>query len=201
MDADHDANAERAGSSRLPSSGGPPRVVGVAASREHRFSKQVRPVIRLLEGLGVEGDAHLGTTVQHRSRVRRNPDEPNLRQVHLLHAELLDELDAAGYRVAPGDLGENVTTTGVDLLGLPTGTVLLMGQSAEVVITGLRNPCHQIDDFRDGLLRLVLHRGADGSLVRKSGVMGVVRRSGEVRAGDEVIVVLPPEPHRPLDRV
>ncbi len=158
-------------------------------------------MIRLVEGLGVEGDAHLGATVQHRSRVRRDPRQPNLRQVHLLPSELFAEVLGAGHRVVPGDLGENVTTSGLDLLALPTGTVLLLGDVAEVVVTGLRNPCRQIDDFQDGLLRRVLSLDADGAVVRRAGVMGVVRRGGEVRPGDPVSVVLPEGPHRPLEPV
>ncbi len=158
-------------------------------------------MIRLVEGLGVEGDAHLGATVQHRSRVRRDPTQPNLRQVHLLPGELFEEVLGAGHRVLPGELGENVTTSGVDLLALPTGTVLLLGDAAEVVVTGLRNPCRQIDDFQGGLLRQVLSRDADGAVVRRAGVMGVVRRGGQVRPGDPVVVVLPDGPHRPLEPV
>ena len=175
-----------------------PRVVGVSLSPRHGFSKEPVLAIRLLTGLGVEGDAHLGTTVQHRSRVRRDPTQPNLRQVHLIGAELFDEVLAHGHRLAPGALGENVTTTGLDLLGLPTGTVLRIGDTAEVEVTGLRNPCHQIEDFQDGLLRHVLGRAADGSVLRRAGVMGVVRRGGEVRPGDPVTVVLPAGPHQPL---
>jgi MOSC domain-containing protein YiiM len=178
-----------------------PQVVAVAASSEHGFSKQTRPVVRLVEGLGVEGDAHLGRTVQHLSRVRRAPHEPNLRQVHLIQAELFEELHLAGHRVLAGQLGENVTTTGLDLLALPVGTVLLLGDTAEVQLTGLRNPCRQIDAFQPGLLRQVLGRQADGAVVRRAGVMGVVRRGGEVRPGDPVTVVLPEHPHRPLDPV
>lgn len=175
-----------------------PRVVAVAAGSEHRFSKPRRPVIRLLHDRGVEGDAHLGETVRHRSRQRRSPAAPNLRQVHLLHAELFDELLAAGHEVEAGDLGENITTTGVDLLALPAHTVLLLGETAEVEVTGLRHPCRQIEDFQPGLLRQVIGRAADGSLVRRVGVMGVVRRGGDVRPGDRVGVVLPTSPHRPL---
>src|SRR5690242_6755401 len=128
-----------------------PQVVAVAASSEHGFSKQTRPVVRLVEGLGVEGDAHHGRTVQHLSRMRRAPAEPNLRQVHLIQAELFQEMLPAGHRVLPGQLGENVTTTGLDLLALPVGTVLLLGDTAEVRLTGLRNPCRQIDAFQPGL--------------------------------------------------
>jgi MOSC domain-containing protein YiiM len=180
---------------------GAPRVVSVAASPTHGFTKQTRPVVRLVEGLGVEGDAHAGRTVQHRSRVRRDPSEPNLRQVHLIHGELFDEVHQAGFRVLPGDLGENVTTAGVDLLALPVGTALLLGDTAEVTLTGLRNPCYQIDDYQDGLLRQVLRKHADGSVQRLAGVMAVVRRTGEVRPCDPVTVVLPDGPHRPLERV
>ena len=178
-----------------------PTVAAVAASAGHRFSKQVRPVIRLVEGLGVEGDGHLGETVQHLSRVRRDPTQPNLRQVHLMPTELFDEVRQAGHVVAPGDLGENITTTGVDVFALPTGTVLRLGEVAEVLVTGLRNPCRQIDDFQSGLLRQVLGRADDGSVVRRAGIMSVVRRGGEVRPGDPVTVVLPDGPHRPLEPV
>jgi len=177
------------------------RVVAVAAAREHRFSKQTAPVIRLVEGLGVEGDAHAGVTDQHRSHARRDPTRRNLRQVHLLPGEVFDELLGAGHRVLPGALGENVTTYGIDLPALPVDTLLLLGQTAEVRVTGLRNPCHQIDDFQPGLLRRVVAPGADGSLVRRAGIMGVVRRGGEVRPGDPVTVVLPAGPHRRLKRV
>jgi MOSC domain-containing protein YiiM len=192
---------EESPASSFPTASGhrsPGRVVAVCSSPVHGFSKQTRAAVRLVEGLGVEGDAHAGTTVQHLSRVRRNPSEPNLRQVHLVHTELFDEVAEDGHPVRPGDLGENVTTTGVDLLGLPAGTVLRLGEVAEVEITGLRNPCYQIDDFQDGLLKLVLDRDADGKVVRKAGVMAVVRTGGEVRPGDAVTVVLPAGPHRAL---
>jgi MOSC domain-containing protein YiiM len=186
---------------RFEAAPGQPHVVAVAAAAEHRFSKQTAEVIRLVEGLGVLGDAHLGATDQHRSHKRRDPTRPNLRQVHLIQAELLDELLRAGHVVRPGALGENVTTYGVDLLAQPVDTVLRLGPTAEVRMTGLRNPCHQIDDFQPGLLGRVLGRADDGSLVRRTGVMGVVRRGGAVRPGDPLTVVLPAEPHRPLDRV
>ena len=156
---------------------GTARVEAVSRSGRHTFSKPGTTVIVLLEGLGVEGDAHAGVTVKHRSRVRRDPTQPNLRQVHLVHGELHDELRAAGFDVGPGDLGENVTTRGVDLLGLPAGTLLRLGAGGAVVeVTGLRNPCVQLDGFADGLMRAVLDRDADGGLVRKAGVMGVVPR-------------------------
>lgn len=175
-----------------------PRVLSVGADAEHRFSKLPRPSIRLIEGLGVDGDAHCGPTVQHRSRMARDPSQPNLRQVHLLQSELFAEVATRGHRLAPGDLGENVSTTGVDLLGLPVGTVLRLGEAAEVRLTGLRNPCWQIDRFSDGLLALMVPRDAEGRVLRKAGVMAVVVRSGRVQSGDPIRVVLPPDPHLPL---
>ncbi|MGW4808286.1 MOSC domain-containing protein [Kitasatospora sp. NPDC004272] len=176
-------------------------VVAVSSNGEYSFTKPNREGIRLLEGLGVEGDVHAGVTVKHRSRVAQDPSQPNLRQVHLMHAELFEELAEAGFTVEPGQLGENVTTRGVDLLGLPVGAVLRFGDAAEVEVTGLRNPCAQIDNFRHGLLKQVVGRDATGAVVRKAGIMGVVRSGGEVRPGDGITVTLPPEPHRPLDRV
>ena len=176
-------------------------VTAVGLSPTHSFSKPVLDAIRLLAGLGVEGDAHLGVTVKHRSRVRTDPTQPNLRQVHLIQGELHDELAAAGFTVVPGDLGENVTTRGIDLLGLPTGAKLRLGPDAVVEITGLRNPCGQIDGFRQGLLQLVVGRDEAGNLVRKAGVMGIVLAGGTVRPGDPIGIELPPEPHRPLERV
>ena len=157
--------------------------------------------VRLLTGLGVEGDAHLGVTVKHRSRVARDPSQPNLRQVHLIHAELHDELAAAGFDVSPGQMGENVTTRGIDLLGLPTGTRLRLGETAVVEITGLRNPCAQLDKLQKGLMAATLDKDADGNLIRKAGIMGIVLSDGEVRPGDAIEVELPPEPHKPLQPV
>ena len=173
-------------------------VVAVALRPGHHFSKTSAPVIRLHKGLGVEGDGHLGLTVQHRSRVARDPTQPNLRQVHLIHAELFDELRGKGFVVQPADLGENVTTGGIDLLALPTGTKLHLGESAVVEITGLRNPCIQIDHFQKGLMAATLDHDADGRLIRKAGVMAVVLAGGEVRPGDAVEVELPEGEHRPL---
>ena len=171
-------------------------VIAVARDGSHRFSKKPALSIRLLEGLGVEGDAHMGVTVKHRSRVARDPTVPNLRQVHLMQAELFDELAERGFRVAPADLGENITTRGIDLLGLPEGTLLHIGVSAVVEVTGLRNPCVQIDRFQTGLMDAVLDRDAEGGVVRKSGVMGVVRACGDVHPGDAIRVVLPAEHKR-----
>ncbi|MEF2280045.1 MOSC domain-containing protein [Deinococcus sp. YIM 134068] len=176
-------------------------VTAVSVSVTHSFSKANRPSIRLLAGLGVEGDAHAGTTVRHRSRVAADPTQPNLRQVHLLHAELHDDLWARGLEVSAGQMGENVTTRGLDLLALPRGTRLHLGTGAVVEVTGLRNPCAQLDAFRPGLLTAVLDRDEGGQLVRKAGIMGVVLHGGEVKAGDGIEVEFPPEPHHPLERV
>jgi MOSC domain-containing protein YiiM len=174
------------------------KVVAVSRSKSHSFSKATEISIRLLEGLGVEGDAHMGETVKHRSRVRVDPTQPNLRQVHLVHAELHDELKAAGFEVHPGDIGENITTSGIDLLALPTGTVLRIGHTAVLRITGLRNPCTQLDGFQQGLTAAVLDRDAEGRVVRKAGVMSVVVAGGEVVPGDPIAVDLPQPPHLPL---
>jgi len=179
----------------------PATVIAVSRSQSHSFGKQNQSSIRLVEGLGVEGDAHQGVTVQHLSRVARDPSQPNLRQVHLIHAELHEELSAAGFEVGPGELGENITTRGVSLLELPTGTRLKLGPSAVVEVTGLRNPCVQIDRFQAGLLAAVVGRDASGAVQRKSGIMSVVVASGEVRPGDEIEIELPAEPHRPLEVV
>lgn len=167
----------------------------------YSFTKPARESITLLAGLGVEGDVHAGSTVKHRSRVAQDPTQPNLRQVHLMHQELFAELRDAEFEVGPGDLGENVTTSGIDLLALPVGTLLRLGNEAVVEVTGLRNPCLQIDNFQEGLLRQVVGRADDGTVVRKAGVMGVVTTGGIVRPGDAVEVQLPAEPHRPLKRV
>ncbi|GGP64390.1 MOSC domain-containing protein [Saccharothrix coeruleofusca] len=173
-------------------------VTAVSRSAEHTFSKPTQDAVLLIAGIGVEGDAHRGELVKHRSRVRRDPTQPNLRQVHLIHSELLDELNAAGFRVSAGQLGENITTRGVDLLGLPTGTLLRLGAEAVVEVTGLRNPCAQIDDFQRGMLAAVLDRDEDGNLVRKAGIMSVVLVGGVVRPGDEIRVELPAGPRTAL---
>ncbi|BDZ49343.1 MOSC domain-containing protein [Frondihabitans sucicola] len=166
-------------------------IVAVSRDADHRFSKPVVDEIVLIAGWGIEGDTHAGVTVQHRSRVARDPTQPNLRQVHLMHAELFDEVAASGYDVEAGQLGENVTTRGLDLLALPSGTLLHLGDDAIVRVTGLRNPCQQINGFEPGLLRQVLGRAEDGTVERKGGVMAVVVAGGTVRAGDEIRVELP----------
>jgi MOSC domain-containing protein YiiM len=173
-------------------------VTAVSRSPRHSLVKSNENRIKLVAGLGVEGDAHLGTTVKHRSRVGRDPAQPNLRQVHLVHAELHDELRQAGFAVAPGQMGENVTTSGVDLLGLATGTRLYLGASAVVEVTGLRNPCAQLDKIQKGLMAATLGRDGHGNLLRKAGIMGVVLAEGEVRPGDPIRVEPPPPLHWPL---
>lgn len=176
-------------------------VRSVSSNGEYSFTKPRRDRIALLAGLGVEGDVHAGVTVKHRSRVAKDPAQPNLRQVHLIHEELFAEVGRVGFAVAPGELGENITTVGIDLLGLPTGTLLRIGDDAVVEVTGLRNPCWQIDHFQHGLLKQVLGRDEAGDVVRKAGIMGVVRQGGVVRPCDAIEVELPPEPHRPLEKV
>ncbi|HZN47404.1 MAG TPA: MOSC domain-containing protein [Ramlibacter sp.] len=178
-----------------------PRVLAVHRSSSHSFSKFEEDSIRLVEGLGVDGDAHAGKTVQHRSRVARDPSAPNLRQVHLLQAELFDQLVQRDHAVFPGDLGENVTTRGIDLLALPTGTLLQLGETARVELTGLRNPCSQLDRFQPGLSGNVLERDANGALIRKAGVMAMVRRGGTVRRDDPIVVRMPQGPQHPLQPV
>ena len=175
-----------------------PIVTAVSFSGSHTFTKPTRLMIRLVAGLGVEGDAHLGVTVKHRSRVRQDPTAPNLRQVHLIHEELFAELRAGGFTLDPGAIGENVTTRGIDLLGLPTGARLRLGSDAVIEITGLRNPCRQLNAFQPGLMQATLDRDADGNLIRKAGVMAIVISGGVVRAGDRVAVEFPEGGQRPL---
>ena len=176
-------------------------IVAVARSGAHSFSKSLADSIRLRAGLGVEGDAHQGETVKHRSRVAVDPTKANLRQVHLIHAELLDELATKGFTIAPGDLGENITTRGIALLELPTGTRLRIGRDAVIEVTGLRNPCRQIEAFRAGLMAAVLDRDATGGIVRKTGVMGVVIADGEIRPGDSIVIELPAGKQQRLEPV
>jgi len=176
-------------------------VEAVHSSTQHTLRKAAQASIRLLAGLGVEQDAHMGVTVQHRSRVARDPQQPNLRQVHLIHAELHDTLRAGGFTVHAGEMGENITTRGVDLLGLPTGARLHIGPEAVVEITGLRNPCAQLEKIQTGLMAAVLAHDAQGNLIRKAGIMGIVLTGGDVRPTDPIRIELPPEPHQPLQPV
>lgn len=176
-------------------------VLAVARDAKHRFSKQLVSEISIVAGQGVEGDAHKGVTVKHRSRVRADPSQPNLRQVHLIAAELFDELTEKGYDISPAQLGENITTRGIDLLALPKSAILKIGKDVVLEITGLRNPCSQIEKFKKGLLGAVLDKTEDGELVRKAGVMSTVLAGGNVQAGDNIEIELPPLPHEKLERV
>jgi MOSC domain-containing protein YiiM len=176
-------------------------VLAVSLSSTHSFSKMNHDSITLLTGLGVEGDTHLGKTVKHRSRVAVDPTQSNLRQVHLIHSELFDELKLKGFTVSAGQMGENITTRGIELLKLPRGTKLFIGGSAVVEITGLRNPCNQLNDFQPGLMSAVLEHDENGNLIRKAGIMGIVSSDGKVSTGDSIRVVLPDEPYHPLERV
>ena len=181
---------------------GAPSGVVTAVSRDtgHNFTKPNVDSIELIAGLGVKGDAHLGETVQHLVRVREDPTRPNMRQVHLIHGELHDELKQQGFSLGPGDIGENITTRGVDLLSLPRGTRLHVGGDAVVELTGLRTPCKQIERFQPGLLAAV-SQDANGNVFFKSGVMGIVLNGGVVKAGDAIRVEVPPEPHQKLGKV
>lgn len=176
-------------------------VLAVSRSATHTLSKPNRPSIKLQAGLGVEGDAHNGVTVKHRSRVAQDPNQPNLRQVHLIHAELHEELLSRGFSISPGQMGENITTRGIDLLALPAGALLRIGSTAVIEITGLRNPCAQLEGIQPGLMAAVLDRDEAGNLIRKAGVMGIVLETGTVQPGDGIQIQLPPEPHQPLQRV
>lgn len=177
------------------------RVISLSRDNVHRFSKNTYIFLNFLKGLGVEGDAHCGKTVKHRSRVKADPTQPNLRQVHLVHSELLSELQNSGFDVQAGTMGENVLTEGIDLLSLPTGTILKLGENVVLSVTGLRNPCAQLDNYQKGLTRAVLDKDAKGNLIRKAGVMTIVIQGGTVKLDDQILVELPNEPHVPLVRV
>ena len=176
-------------------------VLSVSLSERHTLQKRRIKRIQLLKGLGVEGDAHMGTTVKHRSRVAKDPTQPNLRQVHLIHHELHEELSGKGFSVEAGEMGENITTQGIDLLGLPKDTILEIGAEARIQVTGLRNPCHQLDTIQEGLMKAVLDRDDEGRLIRKAGVMGIVLEGGAIAPGDHIAIKLPPLPHLPLEKV
>jgi len=176
-------------------------VLAVHRSGAYTFSKRSRPAIRLVEGLGIDGDIHAGETVKHRGRVARDPSQPNLRQVHLIHAELHEQLRPQGFEIGPGQMGENITTSGIDLLGLATGTVLRFPSGAAVRVTGLRNPCHQLDGLKAGLMNACVYKDADGEIVRLAGIMSVVLADGEIRVGDEIVVEAPEGEPIPLQPV
>ena len=177
------------------------KVGAVSLLSRHRLSKDNAFSIRLLKGLGVEGDAHCGETVKHRSRVRKDPTTPNLRQVHLIQAELFEDLAASGFSVEPGQMGENITTRGIDLLAMPVGTKLCIGDDSVLELTGLRNPCSQLEGLQKGLMAATLDRDGEGGLIRKAGVMAIVLKGGDVRPGDAIEVELPSAPHRALEPV
>ncbi len=176
-------------------------VISVSKSESHTFNKYNCAAIQLLKGLGVEGDAHQGKTVKHRSRVAHDPTQPNLRQVHLIHTELFEELEGKGFEVRPGQMGENITTKGIDLLELPKGTILRIGATAAIEITGLRNPCNQINSIKDGLMQAVLDKDENGNLIRKSGIMAIVLEAGKVLVNDKISVQLPKQPFVKLEKV
>ena len=178
------------------------KVISVSKSENHTLQKWNEKEIKLIEGLGVEGDAHMGKTVKHRSRVIKDPTQPNLRQVHLIHIELHEELQEKGYNIRPGEMGENITTRGIDLLKLPKDTILKVGEESEIKITGLRNPCHQLESIQEGLMKAVLDKDEEGNLIRKAGIMGVVISSGIIKVGDKIEIKLPKEkPYKKLERV
>lgn len=176
-------------------------VVSLSRSAKHRFSKKLEKRLRIVEGHGVEGDAHAGSTVKHRSRVAKDPNQPNLRQVHLIASELLEELSRKGFEIEAGDLGENILTVGIDLIALPKGTRLHIGVSVVLRITGLRNPCPQIEAFQEGLLSQMVEKTKDGSLILKTGIMSVVESGGEIIVGEAIQVELPAMPYVALERV
>lgn len=178
-----------------------PKVESLSKDDQHNFSKQCVDSLTLLEGLGIKGDAHCGKTVKHRSRVKVDPTQPNLRQVHLIQAELLEELQAKGFDVSAGTLGENILTREIDILALPKDSILMIGEAVQLKVTGLRNPCSQLDDYQKGLTRAVLDRDNQGNLVRKSGIMSIVLRGGEIRTGDPIKIKFPPKPYQKLEKV
>lgn len=178
-----------------------PSVIAVHKKSSYSFHKDTVPTIYLVAGIGVEGDIHSGETVKHRSRVRRDPAQPNLRQVHLMPSELFDELKEKGFKVRVGELGENITTSGIDLINLPKDTRMIFESGAEIQITGLRNPCHQLDDWQKGLLKACLEKDAEGNLIRKAGVMAIVLKGGKVSAKETVRILKPSPPHISLEKV
>ena len=176
-------------------------VIALASDTGHNFSKITKPVITLVAGFGVQGDAHAGKTVQHLSDKKKNPQAPNLRQVHLIHSELFDELAEQGIDVQPGQMGENIVTRGIDLLGLAEGTQLKFPSGAVIQITGLRSPCKKLNTIHPNLLKAVVEKRADGSVQMKSGVMSIVLESGDIHAGDGIQIVVPKGEHKPLQCV
>ena len=177
-----------------------PKIVALSKSQTHTLQKFNCNSFNLLEGLGVEGDAHMGKTIKHRSRVAKDPSKPNYRQVHLIHSELFTELKEKGFEIKAGQMGENITTQGIDLLGLPTDSILQIS-SARLQVTGLRNPCVQLDGIQEGLMQAVLDRDEDGNLIRKAGIMAVVLEGGEISVGDEIEIIYPEKPYVKLEKI
>jgi len=177
------------------------KVHSLSSSAQHSFSKHTTHQVEVIKGIGIKGDAHAGVKVKHRSRVAKDPNQPNLRQIHLIHLELLKELVAKGYTVNPGDLGENITTEGISILNLPKDTILKIGENVAIQITGLRNPCHQIDKFQKGLLKEVVGKNDAGDIIRMAGIMAIVLEGGMIKVNDEILVELPALPHQKLERV
>jgi MOSC domain-containing protein YiiM len=177
------------------------RVMSLSKSETHTFQKINQKKLNLIKGLGIEGDAHMGKTVKHRSRVAKDPSQPNLRQVHLIHSELHDELEGLGFKIKAGEMGENITTKGIDLLSLPKDTILNIGKNARIQITGLRNPCNQLNIFKKGLMNAVLDKDENGDLIRKAGIMGIVLEGGVIEVEDTIEIILPDKPHIKLDMV
>jgi hypothetical protein len=175
-----------------------PSVIAVSSSPAYTFSKPNLPSVNLVAGIGVEGDAHSGPLIRHRDLVNQDPTQPNLRQVLLIQQEIFESLAERGHEVGAGHLGDNITTQGLDLHALPTGTRLRLGDTAVVELTGLRQPCPQIDDFQNGLTTVLRHRDAEGDMVQAAGVMSIVLDGGTVKPGDRIELDVPPEPHQPL---
>jgi MOSC domain-containing protein YiiM len=172
-------------------------VVAVHRKEEYGVFKEIQESVHLVKGFGVQGDAHMGTLVQHRYNKKQNPNQPNLRQVHLIQAELFDDLKELGLIVKPGEMGENITTRNIDIINLPLDTKLHLGDSAILQLTGLREPCGQLNTVQKGLKNAVL----DESGKSRVGVMSVVLRGGAVKADDLIRVELPSEPHQDLQPV
>jgi len=177
------------------------KIIALSKNPIHNVSKQNHNELILLEGLGVEGDVHMGKTAKHRSRVAKNPLQPNLRQIHLIESELYEELKLKGFDIQPGQMGENITTSDLDLLKLPENTILKIGAQAEVLITGLRNPCNQLNGIQDGLMQAVIEKDSSGNLIRKAGIMGIVTKGGKVTLNDNIEVKFPSKPFVRLEKI
>jgi len=177
-----------------------PKVVAVACDKAHNIVKPLQDKITLIAGLGVKGDAHAGKTVQHRYDKARTPDTPNLRQVHLIQSELFDDVAELGMVVEPGQMGENITTRGIDVLALSRGTQLQIGE-ALIEVTGLRNPCKYLNQIAPGLLKACIGKWEDGTILPKTGIMGVVINGGDIKPGDDIHIMATDRPYERLKPV